>query len=82
MQPAELDKIMVKIRTAKAFQDQGLLNRAMGLSMFELLGDANGINNESDKYKEITTQDIHRGANDILQKDRCSLLRIKSKKND
>ncbi|MDB4515964.1 insulinase family protein [Crocinitomicaceae bacterium] len=82
MQPAELDKIMVKIRTAKAFQDQGLLNRAMGLSMFELLGDANGINHESDKYKEITTQDIHRVANDILQKDRCSLLRIKSKKND
>lgn len=82
IQPTELAKIMVKIRTAKAFQDQGLLNRAMGLSMFELLGDANGINHESDKYKEITTEDIHRVANEILQKDRCSLLRIKSKKND
>lgn len=78
MDTAELDKIMVKIRTAKAFQEQGLLNRAMALSMHELLGDANTVNLESEKYKQITPNDLHRVANETLQKNRCSVLRIKS----
>ena len=75
---SELDKIMIKIRTSKAFQEQGLLNRAMGLAMHELLGDADGINHESDKYKAITADDIHRVTNNTLQKDQCSVLRVKS----
>lgn len=78
METSELDKIMVKIRTAKAFQEQGLLNRAMSLSMNELLGDANDVNLENEKYKQITPEDMHRVANDIFQKQRCSVLRIKS----
>jgi len=78
MEAAELEKIMIKIRTAKAFQEQGLLNRAMALSMHELLGDANTINLENEKYKQITPDDMHRVANEILQKERCSVLRIKS----
>lgn len=78
METSELDKIMVKIRTAKAFQEQGLLNRAMALSMNELLGDANDVNLENEKYKRITPEDMHRVANDIFKKQRCSVLRIKS----
>jgi predicted Zn-dependent peptidase len=78
METSELDKIMVKIRTAKAFQDQGLLNRAMALSMNELLGDANDVNLENEKYKQITPEDMHRVANNIFRKQRCSVLRIKS----
>jgi predicted Zn-dependent peptidase len=78
----ELDKIMVKIRTAKAFQEQGLLNRAMGLCMHELLGDANGINLEDEHYKKITPADLHRVANATLQEKKCSVLRIKSKKRN
>ncbi len=79
---SELDKIMVKIRTSKAFQDEGLLNRAMGLCTHELLGDANMINEENEAYKNLTAADIHRVAINTLQKERCSLLRIKAKKND
>ncbi|GAB5418397.1 MAG: pitrilysin family protein [Crocinitomicaceae bacterium] len=78
MEDSELEKIMVKIRTAKAFQEQGLLNRAMALAMNEMLGDANDVNLESEKYKQITPEDMHRVAKDIFQKQRCSVLRIKS----
>lgn len=81
METSELDKIMVKIRTAKAFQEQGLLNRAMSLAMNELLGDANDVNLENEKYKQITPEDMHRVANEIFQKQRCSVLRIKSAQN-
>jgi predicted Zn-dependent peptidase len=78
IEASELEKIMVKIRTAKAFQDQGLLNRAMSLAMNELLGDANDVNLENEQYKKITPEDMHRVAKNIFQKQRCSILRIKS----
>lgn len=78
MESTELEKIMVKIRTAKAFQDQGLLSRAMALATNELLGDANDVNLENEKYKLITPEDMHRVANNIFQKQRCSVLRVKS----
>lgn len=74
----ELQKVMNKIRTAKAFQEQGLLNRAMALGMNELLGDANMVNQEDEKYRKITPSDIQRVAKSILKKENCSLLKVKA----
>ena len=45
-----LQQLITKMQTAKAFQDQGLLNRAMNLSFFELLGDATLINTEANSF--------------------------------
>jgi len=78
----ELLKIMNKIRTSKEFGDQGTLNRAMNLCSYELLGDANMINHESEMYQKITSDDIHRVANIVLQKTNCSLLKVKAIHND
>ncbi|MCH2231428.1 MAG: insulinase family protein [Crocinitomicaceae bacterium] len=75
----ELVKIMNKIRTAKEFQDMGILNRAMNLCSYELLGDVSLINKESEAYQKITSADILRMAQTILQKSSCSLLKVKSK---
>jgi zinc protease len=72
----EMTKNLNKIRTSKEFQDQGLLSRAMNLSINELLGDANDINKEMDQYKRITKEEIKRVAKQVLRKDNCSLLRI------
>ncbi len=74
----ELNRLKNKIRTAKEFQEQGLLNRTMNLSYFELLGDANGINEEALLYENIQTEHIQIVANDILQESNCSLLKIKA----
>ncbi|MFT5859776.1 MAG: zinc protease [Flavobacteriaceae bacterium] len=74
----ELERLKIKIRTSKEFQDQGLLNRAMNLSMYELLGGAEQINEESDTYKRITPNDINRVAKQILKKSNCSLLKVKA----
>ena len=74
----ELVRIMNKIRTSKEFQEQGVLNRSMSLAMFELLGDANQINEESKAYQSIIPQDIQRVAKTILQKNNCSLLKVKA----
>jgi predicted Zn-dependent peptidase len=77
----ELNRLMNKIHTSREFQDQGLLNRAMHLAHFELLGDANGINEEALIYKKITSDHIASVAQKLLDKTNCSLLKVKSIKN-
>ena len=69
-----------KMITSKAFQDQGLLNRSINLCMFELLGDANGINEEEEIYQRIENKDILRFAKSTLVKENCALLKINKKK--
>ncbi len=78
----DLNKIMNKIRTSKEFGDQGTLNRAMNLCSYELLGDASLINQESEMYQKITSEDIQRVAKTVLQKTNCSLLKVKAISND
>jgi zinc protease len=75
----ELRRLRNKIQTAKEFQEQGLLNRCMNLAMFELLGDANGINEEQEIYNKITPESLQLVAQKILQKKNCSLLKVKAK---
>ncbi len=73
---SELKRIMNKIRTSKEFQDQGILNRAMNLCSYELLGDAEMINKESEAYQKISVLDIQRVAQTVLRKENCSLLKV------
>tara|TARA_Y100000385_G_C13083010_1_gene634913 strand:+ start:1147 stop:2391 length:1245 start_codon:yes stop_codon:yes gene_type:complete len=74
----ELERLKIKIQTSKEFNDQGLLNRAMNLSMHELLGGAEKINEESEIYQKITPEDIQRIARETLNKTNCSLLKVKA----
>jgi zinc protease len=78
MPAEEIERLKIKIRTAKEFQDQGLLNRAMNLSMYELLGDAEKLNEEAAVYHAITPEAIQRVAKEILLKTNCSLLKVKA----
>lgn len=78
MSKGSLQQLILKLQTAKAFQDQGLLNRAMNLSFFELLGDAALINEESARFKSIQTSDLQNYAQQLFDKNRCSLLQIQA----
>ena len=75
----EFNKLNIKIKTAREFQDQGLLNRAMNLCNYELLGDAAAINEDLNVYQSITPEHIREVGKEILKKKNCSLLRIKRK---
>ncbi len=82
MSEDELKRLLIKIRTAKEFQEQGLLSRAMNLCSFELLGDADGINQENLLYQAIKPGNLKLMANKILVRKNCSLLKIKASQND
>ncbi|HRO76797.1 MAG TPA: pitrilysin family protein [Crocinitomicaceae bacterium] len=75
----ELTRLKNKIKTAKAFQDKPLLNKAMNLCFYELLGDIELINKELNAYDKISAGDLHRVANEILHPTNCSTLKIKAK---
>lgn len=61
----ELQKVKNKTESMLAFEDMSLMNRATNLAIYELLGDANLINEELGRYQEVTTEKI---------KEECSLL--------
>ena len=72
----KLKALKNKIRTAKAFQEQGLLSRSMNLAFFELLGDAKKINTEEGKYENIKDSNLQIFAKTIFVKTNCSLLKV------
>ncbi|MBY0481875.1 MAG: insulinase family protein [Chitinophagaceae bacterium] len=54
----ELQKVKNKTESVMAFEDMGISSRASSLAFYELLGDANLMNTELEKYYAITTNEI------------------------
>tara|TARA_B100000508_G_scaffold75230_1_gene58669 strand:- start:143054 stop:144298 length:1245 start_codon:yes stop_codon:yes gene_type:complete len=77
----ELTKIINKVKTTKVFSEQGALQKSIGLCLHELLGDANGINFETEQYEKITPEEIMEQAEKILDRKNCTRLTIKSDNN-
>jgi predicted Zn-dependent peptidase len=75
----ELQKAKNKIEAMISFEDMSLLNRANNLAFYELLGDAQMINDEWDKYKNVSAAFLQATAKDILRADNCSTLFYKKK---
>lgn len=77
----ELQKVKNKIESTLVFSEMNILNKAINLAFFELLGDAHLINKEVALYQEVMPLDIHRMANQVFTKDNCSELYYKAKNN-
>jgi len=54
----ELDKVKNKTESMMAFEDMSIMSRANSLAMYELLGDADLINQELDRYKAVTAEQL------------------------
>lgn len=70
----ELTKVKNKTESTLAFSEMSLLDKAMNLAYFELLGNAENLNNEAAKYLAITAADIKEQAEKIFRKDNSSTL--------
>ncbi len=75
----ELNKIFNKLESSNVFGEMNLLNRAMNIAYFELLGDANLLNTEIEKYRAVTNTDISNYAQMVFTKENCSSLFYYSK---
>jgi len=54
----ELTKVKNKTESAIVFEDMSVMNRAGSLAIYELLGDANMMNTELDRYRAVSIEDI------------------------
>lgn len=77
----ELEKVKNKTESAMAFEDMSLMNRASSLAMYELLGDANLINTELEKYRAVTTEDVLNVARQVFREENSNTLFYRAKSN-
>ena len=54
----ELEKVINKTESMIAFEDMSIMSRATSLAMYELLGDADLINKELERYRAVTAGQI------------------------
>lgn len=64
---AEVQKIKNKAESSLVFEDVHVATRAMNLAYYELLGNANLINEELAQYQAISAAQIQQHANEIFQ---------------
>ncbi|MEM1322004.1 MAG: pitrilysin family protein [Bacteroidota bacterium] len=75
----ELQKYKNKIESSLIFSEANVLNKAINLAFFELLGDAELINSEAELYQQVQIEDIQRIAQQIFTPSNCSELYYKVK---
>ena len=77
---SELQKAKNKIEAMISFEDMSLLSRANNLAFYELMGDADLMNQELEKYIDIDAAFVQETAKDIFRKDNCNTLFYKKQK--
>jgi predicted Zn-dependent peptidase len=75
----ELQKVKNKTESIIAFEDLTLMNRANSLAFYELLGDADLMHTELQRYNKVTAEDIHNASNTIFKETNSSTLWYLSK---
>jgi predicted Zn-dependent peptidase len=64
----ELTKVKNKVLTHKALSETGALSKAMNLSYYEMLGDANELNNFQNRYLEVSAADVQAMAKKLTER--------------
>jgi predicted Zn-dependent peptidase len=74
----ELEKIVNKSESSLVFSEVTVLNKAINLAFFELVGDASIINREVNLYQNVTVEEMQRVAKEVFKKENCSRLIYKA----
>lgn len=82
MAEAELQKVKNKVESTMVFAELSILDRAMNLAFFEVLGNADGYNQEVDRYLAVKPTDIQRVAQEIFTPENSSTLIYYAKKQE
>ncbi len=71
---SELEKAIHQSESQSEFSQMNILNRATNLAYYELMGDADRLNTEMDRYRATTLADIRRIAHPHLVKEKSNTL--------
>lgn len=70
----ELTKVKNKVESVMVFSEMNLLDKAMNLAYYELLGNADLLNQETESYLQVTKEAIKRVAESTFIKSGSSIL--------
>jgi len=70
----ELTKVKNKYESTFEFAEMSLLDKAMNLAFYELLGNANDLNKEIEKYQKVSRKDIQDISQLMFQKEKSTTL--------
>jgi zinc protease len=70
----ELNKVKNQAESILEFGEVEVINRAMNLAFAKLSGDANLVNTEARSIERVTTEDIRRVSNEVLQEANANVL--------
>jgi predicted Zn-dependent peptidase len=70
----ELTKVKNKFESTLTFSEMSLLDRAMNIAFYELMGDASLFNTEVDKYLGVTATKIQEQAQELFTQEQATTL--------
>ncbi len=76
----ELQKVKNKIESKFIFSETDVLNKAMDLGYYELIGKAEDINSEIEKYNDVSIETVLEAAKDIFRRENSSTIYYKAEK--
>ena len=76
---SELEKVKNRYESEQIFSNINYLNVATNLAFFELIGKAEDINREVEKYRAITAERIMEVSKQTFVRENCSVLYYKAK---
>jgi len=81
VKPEELTKVKNKVESVMVFSEMSLLDKAMNLAYYELLGDGHLLNQETEKYLKVSAEDIKRISVETFSKQKSSTLYYLAEEN-
>jgi zinc protease len=70
----ELQKVKNKTESTILFEDMTVMSRAQSLAMYELLGDAQMMNDELEKYQSVTADELREESRKIFDEKNSNTL--------
>jgi len=77
----ELTKVKNKVESVLVFSEMSLLDKAMNLAYYELIGDAALLNQETEAFLKVGAEDIKRIANETFNSNSSSTLYYLTEEN-
>lgn len=77
----ELEKVKNKFETSIVFGETSILNKAMNLGYYQMLGDPSLINKEVERYRMVSADDLRNTASALFSDTASSTLRYIAKRN-
>jgi predicted Zn-dependent peptidase len=76
----EIEKAQNKTESSLIFGEMSILNKAMNLAIFELLGGADQANTEVERFSQVNENNLTEEATPVIDENNCSTLYYHAKK--